>query len=647
MQYLFIDIETFSSVDIKTSGMYKYIESDDFEILLIGYSLDGINVNVIDLLSGEEIPEEFENAMLDENVVKVAHNASFERVSLNKIGYTTETKEWLCTAALSAYNGLPLSLDQVSKTLDLVDKKQASGKLLIKYFSCPVKPRAGNGWQERNYPEHAPDKWELYKEYNKYDVLAEIEIFNKLKHSLLPKFEKDVYVLDQCINDRGILIDVELAKKCIDLNEQNTAELTSRAIEITELPNPNSVSQLKGWIQDKTGIAVQSLAKDQLDTIREQFDDPDIDEVLDIRAQLSRSSVKKYYAMLSCLCKDNRVRGTFQYYGASRTGRWAGRLLQLQNLPKNHTSDIDGLRNDFRNQPLESLSILYSNISDLLSQLVRTCFISPEHQNLIVADFSAIEARVVSWLADEEWRLEVFRGDGKIYEAAAARMFNVPIESVTKDSDLRAKAKNAELALGYGGFVGAMKRMGGDKMGLSENEMISIVNVWRAANKKIVNLWAELDECVRRCIGLQEHVELEKKNYKLLFDYCDDGCLRITLPSNRTLCYREARISKNKILYSGIEQTTRQWMELDLYGGKITENVVQAISRDILCESMIALEKAGFKVVMHVHDEVIAEYNEDKTALQKMIGIMRISPKWAPNLPLNAAGFISKYYMKD
>lgn len=663
---LFMDVETFSSVDIKTCGAYKYIESPDFEILILCYKIDDQDPVVVDLLQGEEIPEEFEEALLDDSCLKIAHNAVFERLCFNRIGYITPIKSWYCTAVKAAYCGLPFSLDEVSKKLNITNKKLDTGKALIKYFSCPCKPTKANGMRTRNMPEHAPEKWLLYKEYNLYDVLAEVEIFETLEHYEIPKFERDLYELDQQINDRGILIDKELAESAIYVDEEYTRRLTERAKYLTNLENPNSPLQLRHWIESLLNRGksygeelefVPSLAKAEIPILIEKHSDkPVVVEVLEIRQKLSRSSVKKYYAMLNCLMKDSRVRGTFQFYGASRTGRWAGRLLQLQNLSKNHLDNIDLPRDIIRKRDIDGAEMMYDDVADILSQLVRTALVAPKGKTFAVADFSAIEARVVSWLADEEWRMEVFRGDGKIYEAAGARMFNVPISAVTKGSDLRAKAKNAELALGYQGSLGAMKRMGGDKMGMSDTEMMSIVHKWRRANPKIVELWQEIQDLAHEAVRYQRRVVGTARN--LVFE-CDGECLIITLPSGRALYYRnpkfvEKRVgnsSKTSMLlcYDGIVQETKQWGSIDTYGGKLTENIVQAISRDLIGYAMLQLSKNGFGITMHVHDEAIAEIPEENSDewLKKMEKIMGTPPEWAKDLPLNADGYVTPYYKKD
>lgn len=678
---LFIDIETYSSVNIKSCGAYKYIESPDFEIQLIGYAIDDEPVHVIDLAQGEEIPEEFEGALLDPDVRKHAHNAVFERRSFQRAGFNIPAEEWHCTLVKAAYCGLPLSLDAVSKVLDLQNKKKETGKTLITYFACPCKPTKTNGMRTRNMPWDAPEKWELYKEYNKYDVLAEREIFRLLEKYEIPEFEREMYILDQAINDRGILVDVELAESAIAVDNEYSSKLMQESIEISGLENPNSPVQLKKYVAGKAQFIDSHLTdKDKafLATANGQSCDPtnqavtaeavkmllkldavkldnDLVTILENRQRLSRSSVKKYYAMINCKMKDDRVRGTFQFYGANRTGRWAGRLLQLQNLSKNHVSDIDTPRELIRKQDWDTVDMLYGDVSDILSQLVRTTLIAPKGKTFSVADFSAIEARVVSWLADEKWRMEVFRGDGKIYEAAGSRMFNIPIESITKGSELRAKAKNAELALGYGGSLGAMKRMGGDKMGMSDPEMMHIVHLWRDANKMVVSCWSEIERCAHEAVRYHRPVKYSRRD--IIFD-CDDDFFTIQLPSGRKLFYYHPIFKEKKVgrgtssvlMYEGINQETKVWGLVDTYGGKLTENIVQAISRDLIGYAMYNLEKAGYGIVAHVHDEVIAEIPKDSNEqehLDKMIEIMSQAPDWASDLLLNAAGFISEYYQKD
>lgn len=649
---IFIDIETFSSVDITSCGAYKYIESPDFEILLISYAIGEGEVKVIDLASGDAMTEEFINALRDPNYLKVAHNAVFERLSFRRVGFDVPSEQWYCTSVKAAYCGLPLSLDGVSKALDLQDKKLDTGKALIRYFSCPCKATKINGGRTRNYPWHSPEKWELYKTYNVYDVKAEREIYNTLSKYDIPDTERRLYVLDQKINDRGIKVDEELAKAAICIDEEYTGLLTKRAKEITGLSNPNSVSQIKSWIRKKTGKTIDSFNKAVMpDVIQMCKDNKEVSEMLDLRQRLSKTSIKKYYAMVNCAGSDGRVRGTFQFYGANRTGRWAGRLLQLQNLSKNHLSDIETARNFTRKKDWQTLEMLYDDVPDVLSQLVRTALIAPKGKIFSVADFSAIEARVISWLANEEWRMEVFRGDGKIYEATGARMFGVPISSITKGSALRDKSKISELALGFGGSVGALAMMGGERMGLSAAEMASLVKKWRMANPNIVQMWSDFETCAIDAIKYRRTIVSDYRG--VMFQY-DGFYLIVMLPSGRQLFYMKPRIGTSRIgttciYYRGTIQATKQWGEVDTYGGKLTENIVQATARDLMGHAMLLLDSEGYDIVMHVHDEVIAEVPLEQGAekLKRMERLMSIQPTWAMDLPLNADGYLTTFYKKD
>lgn len=656
-KHIYIDNETYSSVDIKESGAYKYVESPDFEILMIGYAIDDGPVKQIDLACGEEMPEEFEEALFDPECLKVAHNAVFERLNFKRIGYDIPAEQWYCTSVKAAYCGLPLSLDGVSKALNLTDKKLDTGKALIKYFSCPCKPTRINGMRTRNYPMHAPEKWEMYKEYNRYDVLAEREIFHRLESYTIPDIECRMYVLDQNINDRGILVDMELAESAIAVDNIYTELLTKRAQEITGLENPNSPVQIRQWIEKVTGCVVMSLSKETMpDLIKEFANYPDVIELLNIRKKLSKTSIKKYYAMLNCAMKDCRVRGTFQFYGANRTGRWAGRLLQLQNLSKNHVSHIEIPREMIRARDWESVEMMYDDVSDILSQLVRTALIASPGKVFSVADFSAIEARVISWLANEKWRMDVFRGDGKIYEATGAKMFNVPISAITKGSVLRDKSKISELALGYEGSLGALKRMGGERMGLSDTEMMSLVRKWRSANPAIVDMWKEIDEASKEAVRYQRPVSCTCRN--IIFD-CNGEFMTIQLPSGRKLFYYGPKFKDKKIgrstmptrvlCYQGVVQETKQWGEIDTYGGKLTENIVQAISRDLLGNSMLNLEANNYHPVCHIHDEVLCEVPEENAQAyyEEMASIMGTPPEWASDLPLRADGYTTPFYLKD
>lgn len=653
---LHIDIETFSSVDISTCGSYKYFESMDFEILMVYYAFDNDPVRGVDLASGEELPYWFAAALRDESVEKHAHNANFERNAFITYGIDTPIDQWYCSAVKAGYCGLPLSLDGSSKALNLGDKgKSADGKALIKYFSCPVKPTKVNGLRERNFPEHDPEKWERFKNYCKQDVEAEREISLRLSAYKITETERLNYILDQQINDRGVLVDTRLAQNAVLFNDTNIATLTARAKEITGLSNPNSPSQIKDWLTKKLGKHVNSLTKDsvpKLIALAAKQGKPEVTELLQIRQKTAKTSIKKYEAMLAAACQDNRVRGIHQFYGANRTGRWAGRLVQPQNMPKNFIDYLEEARAVLASGDYELATLLYEEISNILSQLTRTALIAKEGHTFAVADFSAIEARVIAWLSGEAWRLRVFETHGKIYEASASKMFNVPIEMVTKDSDYRAKGKVAELALGYQGAVGALKTMGGEAMGLSEVEMDNIVKKWRKANPAIVGLWGDLESCAMRAIQTKKEVVSIHRGLKF---NCDEMALTIELPSGRKLFYQNPSFSENKwgaksIRYKGMDQTTKQWGYVDTYGGKITENVVQAIARDLLAEAMRKINDYGFDIVMHVHDEVVCEILDGvyvDNNLKELCHIMGVSADWAKELPLTADGYTTTFYKKD
>lgn len=666
---LHIDLETYSSVDITSCGSYKYFESLDFEILLIGYYFEGCGnlggVKVLDLMAGD-YSENFERALLDPSVELHAHNANFERNAL--IGYVCRSpaykgisltssdlpiERWHCSAVKAGYCGLPLSLDGVSKALQLGDKgKSSEGKALIKYFSCPVKATKVNGMRTRNFPHHDLEKWGRFKEYCKQDVEAEVEIGRKLRVYEIPETERLNYFLDQKINDRGILIDLVMAQNAYDIDNRFSAELYTLVKELTGLDNPNSPAQLKEWLQDITGFEIPSLAKGLLPDLIKDANCPEVSKVIGLRQMMSKTSTKKYLAMLNCACSDNRARGLSQFYGANRTGRWAGRLIQMQNLPQNHLEDLEEARACIASGDYDLITLLYDDIPSILSQLIRTAFVAKEGYTFADADFSAIEARVIAWLADEKWRMKVFRTHGKIYEASASKMFNVPIEAVTKGSDLRAKGKVAELALGYQGSIGALKTMGGEKMGLTDPEMETIVKRWRFANPAIVTLWADLESCAMHAMQYKKKVVSIHKG--LIFD-CDDNALTIELPSGRKLFYQSPSFTVNQwgkksIRYKGMDQTTKQWGYVDTYGGKLTENIIQAIARDLLADAMIRVDKAGFDIVMHVHDEVVVELLSgvgERHNLAVLCEIMGQEVSWAKGLPLAADGYLTPFYKKD
>lgn len=650
---LYIDVETYSSVDITKSGAYKYTESIDFEIIILCYKINDGEIKSVDLANGEDFPAEFLSLMQNPKCIKHAHNAAFERLCFRAYGIDVPISQWRCSAVKAAYCGLPLSLDMVSKALQLGEAaKDAEGKALIRYFSVPIRPAKSNGMRYRNLPYHNPEKWERYKAYCKQDVYAEYTLLEILKEYSIPEFEEDMYKLDQEINDRGIRIDDTMASNAVSIDERNTADLMDQLKQITGLNNPGSPAQLKSWLSEEMQKEIKTLSKDIIpDLMEEAGAGSTASEVLELRTKSAKTSIKKYMAMLACLCSDNRAHGLFQFYGANRTGRWAGRLIQLQNLPQNKMKDLDYVRSLVRAGNYSALYLSYDDLGSVLSQLVRTAFIPEEGNTFTVADFSAIEARVTAWLASVQWRLDVFNTHGKIYEASASMMFNVPIEEVTKGSDYRAKGKVAELALGYGGAVGAMITMGGDKMGLSNSEMQNIVDKWRDANPEVVALWKDIEK--NAILAVRTKKERISKFRGITFNY-DGTALRITLPSGRSLFYQKPIIGKNKwggdcLFYMGMDQVKKIWTRIDTYGGKLVENIVQAIARDILAESLIRLDNAGFKIVMHVHDEAVAEVPKEgaEVNLERMCDIMSQPVKWAPDLPLGADGYITDYYKKD
>ena len=645
---LHIDIETYSSVDIRSRGSYKYMESLDFEILLAAYAFDNGPVYVIDLAQGDKLPDDFTQTLVDPGVLKYAHNANFERNAFKAYGYDTPIKDWRCSQVKAAYCGLPLGLEDISVVMDLGDKaKLATGRALIKYFCSPCKPTKSNGHRERNFPEHDLSKWEEFKRYCAQDVEAEREIDNRLLIYPLPSFERVNYILDQEINDRGILVDLPFAKNAYNIDSKNSKALLQRIKALTGVDNPNSAAQLKTWLGNCLQREVKSLAKGEIAELVEEAGPGVVSEVLGLRVKSAKSSIKKYTTMLNCACEDSRARGLFQFYGASRTGRWAGRLIQLQNLPQNHLEDLEAARDVVAAGDGDLLDILYDDASSVLSQLIRTAFVAKEGYSFIVADFSSIEARVIAWLAGETWRMDVFNSHGKIYEASASTMFNVPIESVTKGSDLRAKAKVAELALGYQGALGALKQMGGESMGLTESEMSSIVKRWRAANPAIVQLWKSIENLAKRAMKTRKRAVSKQKG--LIFEY-NGAVLTIELPSGRKLFYQEPSFTINQFKQQSIQyKETKQWGNVDTYGGKLTENITQAIARDLLADAMLRIDAADIPIVMHVHDEAVCEVPElaSKPGLALICNIMSEPVSWAKGLPLAADGHITKFYKKD
>ncbi len=642
---LAIDIETYSDVDLISCGVYKYSSSPHFEILLIAYSVDDEETVCIDVANGEEPPKEFMEMLLDDTVTKTAFNANFERICFsNYYQHSFRPEAWRCTAVQAAMLALPLSLEGVGAVLGLDKQKMTEGKELIKYFCSPCKATKSNGGRTRNLPKDAPEKWRQFKTYCIRDVDVEKQIRQRLAKFPIPKREQEIYCLDQRINDRGIMVDRNLVNHAVacDLLYKETA--TARAYELTGLENPNSVSQLKFWLKEK-GLEVDSLAKDTVKDLSMKAEG-DVQEVLKLRLATSKTSVKKYEAIDRSVCVENRVHGLLQFYGANRTGRWAGRLVQIHNLPQNHLPDLELARALVSEGRYEEVELFYESTPNVLSELIRTAFVAKPGCRFIISDYSAIEARVLAWLAGEEWRLQVFETHGKIYEASASAMFHVPIEEITKTSPLRQKGKISELALGYGGAVGALTSMGALKMGLTEEELPGLVSTWRSANPHITAFWWAVDEAAITAVRDKK----PSKVGRVSFEY-KSGILFVTLPSGRKLSYVKPRMMLNKfgregLTYEGIGES-KKWMRLETYGPKLVENIVQAASRDILAEAMLRLEKEGFDIVCHVHDEVVLEVPDGKSSVEEVNEIMAVNPVWTEGLPLKAAGFESPFYKKD
>ena len=649
---LHLDVETYSSVDIRTSGAYKYCESIDFEILLVAYAFGKGEIKIIDLSQGEKLPSDFIKALFDPQVKKWAHNANFERNAFRAIGYDVPIKQWFCSAVKAGYCGLPLPLALVSEALNLQEKgKLSTGRALIKFFTMLCKPSKTNGGRSRNFPEHDPEKWEEFKIYCINDVEAEREVCNILAPYDIPETERLNYILDQEINDRGILVDLKMAQNAVDIDKKHSKVLFDKMVKISGLENPNSLAQLKAWLSNAINKDITTLAKDSIPELIEEAGPGPVSDILKLRLKSSKTSIKKYIAMLNCACDDERAHGLFQFYG-SRTGRWAGRLIQLQNLPQNHLADLVAARRAFASGSYDLCALLYEDPASTLSQLIRTTFIAKEGHTFAVADFSAIEARVIAWLANEVWRLEVFEGDGKIYEASAEMMFDLPAGSVKKGSPERDKGKVAELALGYQGGVGALKQMGGEAMGLNETEMQEIVDKWRAKSPRIKKLWYDVQGAAIKAIRYKKEVIL--KDYKNLIFDSDGEVMTIKLPSGRKLFYQSPTLTVNKwggdsVKYKGMDSVTRKWAWTPSYGGKFVENIVQAIARDLLADSMRVANGHGYKIVMHVHDEMVVEIPEDDAAddLRTLENIMGAPNPWAGGLPLNADGYLTPFYKKD
>lgn len=649
MKKLSCDIETFSDVDLIRCGVYKYADSPNFEMLLFAYAVDDGDVHIIDIAGGEELPEKIIQAIKSDTVVKTAYNAQFERVCLSRYlklpdGEYLNPQSWYCTAVQAAELALPLSLADVGSVLGLERQKMTEGKELIKYFCVPCKPTKSNGNCTRNRPCHDINKWETFKKYCMRDVDVERQIADKLKMYPISDEEHRLYVLDQIINDRGVLVDSELAEQAVKLNSIQTAVAVEQAYMITGLENPNSVTQLKQWLKEK-GVEIESLSKKAVKSLADETDG-DVSEMLKLRLLMAKTSVKKYEAVIRSVCSDNRVHGMMRFCGANRTGRWSGNILQPQNLPQNHLPDLTLARDIVKDGDFEMLDMMFGNVPNVLSELIRTVLIPKPNHRFIVADFSAIEARVLAWIAGEQWRIDTFKNGGDIYCASASKMFKVPVEKHGVNGELRQKGKISELACGYGGSVGALKNMGAVEMGVQENELQGLINDWRNANPHIVRFWYEVGNAAMKAIKEKTTVPLGK----LVFAY-ERGILFIRLPSGRRLSYIKPRIGTNRfggdsITYMGIN-SAKKWDRLETFGGKLTENIVQGTARDLLANALINAANAGYDTVFHVHDEIICEVPNGYGSVDELCKLMCIKPEWADGLPLNADGFECEYYKKE
>lgn len=644
MRQISIDIETYSSTNLNQTGVYRYADSDDFELLLFGYAVDFGPVTVIDLTQGEQIPAEIIKALDNSNIIKSAFNAQFERVCLSRyVGHRLKPAGWHCSRVWSATLGLPLSLRDVGTVLGLPRQKITAGKELVRYFCTPCKPTKANQNRTRNLPYHAPDKWQQFKQYNQRDVEVEMEITQKFEHFPVPQNEWENYWMDQDINDRGIRIDQQLVNNAIKCQKEFHAQYLQTSQQLTGLANPNSPLQLKDWLHWQ-GVETDSLAKASVAQLL-QTTTGTVHQVLTLRQLLSKSSVKKYQAMQKAMCKDGRVHGLLQFYGANRTGRWAGRLVQVQNLPRNSMPDLEEARELVKQGNTTVLSMLYDSVPDVLSQLIRTAFIPSQGHHFYVADFSAVEARVIAWLSDEQWRQEAFDNNEDIYCASASQMFGVPVVKHGVNGGLRQKGKIAELALGYGGSIGALKAMGATKLGLTEEELLPLVQMWRNASPHIVQFWWDIDRAAKECI--KTHLPQATHGMKFIYR---SGCMFLRLRSGRNLCYPQPKIGTNRfgsesITFMGIN-TVKKWSRIETYGAKLVENIVQATSRDLLAEAMRRLEVTGNPIVMHIHDEAVIDAPSNRS-LDTMVQLMTEVPDWANGLILNAAGFVSDFYKKD
>ena len=639
-----MDIESFSDVDLIKCGVYAYADSPAFEILLFAWSFEGGETQIIDLAQGEKLPAEVEDAIFDVSVTKTAYNANFERTCLSKhFGRYIPPESWHCSAVQAAMLALPRSLEDVGRVLGLDEQKMKEGKELIRYFCVPCKPTKANGGRIRNLPRHAPEKWELFKTYCKRDVDVEKSIRRKLHNFPIPESEMELYRLDQRINDRGVLVDMGLVRNAVSCEHLHKEVVTKRAYELTGLENPNSVAQLKGWLGDM-GMEAESLSKKAVAEMIAETDG-EVEELLRLRLLMAKTSVKKYEAMERSVCSDGRVHGMLMFCGANRTARWSGKIVQIQNLPKNYLPDLELARDLVKQGRFEDIELLYDSTPNVLSELIRTAFIPKPGCRFVVADFSAIEARVLAWLSGEQWRLDVFTSHGKIYEASASSMFHVPMEEITKTSPLRQKGKLAELGLGFGGAAGALISMGALDMGLTEEELPPLVAAWRKANPHITQFWWDVDAAAIKAVREKQKTKVGK----IIFEY-KSGILFITLPSGRKLSYVKPRMAVNKfgrdgLTYEGISEN-KKWSRIETYGPKLVENIVQGTARDLLAEAMLRVEEKGYPIVMHCHDEIIAEMPEGTGSVDEMCEVMAVQPEWAEGLPLRADGYQCSFYQK-
>jgi len=653
MTILHCDLETYSSVDLAKSGVHRYTEAPDFEILLFGFAFDDDPVQVVDLAQGEQLPKEVLEAMTNPEIIKTAYNAQFERTCLAKhFQVKMPAAHWRCSQAHALTLGLPSNLESVAECLRLDHQKMKQGKNLIRFFCQPVKRKNKDQLsittQHRNMPEDYPEKWQDFKDYCAMDVEVERELCRKLEPYPMLEKEQKLWFLDQKINDFGVKMDKKLISNAIECADQHQEKLFQEARELTGMENPNSADQVKQWLLDNHGLEINSLSKDVVEELLKTSTDPTLRRMLELRQEMARTSVKKYEAMERTLCSDGRIRGLLQYYGANRGGRWAGRLVQVHNLPRNYLNDLTLARELLKAGEYESIETLFNNVPDVLAQLIRTAFVPSDGCRFIVCDFSAIEARVIAWLAKEQWRLDVFNSHGKIYEASAAAMFKVPVESIGKGSDLRQRGKVAELACGYQGGKGALVTMGALHMGLKEEELADIITAWRKSNPNIVQLWYDVERAAIKAVKEKTTVAMQ---YGLKFTH-DNGMLFIQLPSGRSLAYVRPRIdvderfNKDQLTYEGINNA-KQWARIGTYGGKLVENIIQAIARDCLAESLLELDNAGYRIAFHVHDEAVLDMPHSQGSLKEVEEIMSQPVPWAPGLPMGAAGFETNFYMKD